>query len=183
MISKLKAELKKVLSLMSTESELKVSEMVIGGKVELIDSEGNLEVAPDGEYQIGEDTIVVKDGLIESINGDKGEAKEEEEMEEDTPADEVDEKEAMKAELDAMKEAIAQLKTELEALKTSLDESNATEQNMASKFNTQLETLNETIKLLMSTPAEPSRTNESIRVKDSYDAKMLEAAKLFSKFK
>lgn len=180
MYQKIKAELMKTLNLMNSdaEKELKVSEMTVGSKVEVINADGTLEVAPDGEYTIGEDMIVVKDGLIESINGDKGEPKEE--MEEEAP---VDENAAMKAELDAMKEAVELLKEEIEKLKASVDETSTSEEMMAKEFSTQLNTLNETIKVLIDTPAEFSKTNESVKVKDSKDEKMMAAAKLFASLK
>ena len=69
----LKEELKKALALFSADNQpaLKVSDMVIGGKVEIPDAEGTLSDAPDGEYTVDKDVIEVKDGQITSINGNK----------------------------------------------------------------------------------------------------------------
>lgn len=86
MIKEIKKELSKFLKGLKFESEalqaeqVKISDRVVGAKVELIDGEGNLTPIPDGEYKVDEFEFTVKDGVISEI---KGEAKPEEKPEEE----------------------------------------------------------------------------------------------------
>lgn len=158
-----------------TQNDLVISEMVIGGKVEVKDTQGNVMPCPDGEYTVGTDVIVVKDGMIESLNGEVAEQMEEEIEAADTPNPVAD----LQAQVDAMAIEIETLKTSIEEMKTGM----SAETEATTKFSSQLEELTNTIKLLMSMPAEFSKTNEAIVVKDSRDEKLLAAARLYAKVK
>jgi hypothetical protein len=159
------------------EGELKVSEVAIGGKVEIVDGEGNLQPAPDGEYQYGEDVLTVKDGLIEAINGEgKQEETPAEEIEaaEETPAEEPaqdepkanDELEAVKAELEKLKAEIAEIKAAISGAATK-EEMAAIKQEVDASYGE----MNRTLATVISTPAQFSQTSNNNVVKDSKDEK------------
>src|SRR5690348_2950449 len=115
LIQKVKDEIKKTLNMVNEDSfeenqpapELQISELVVGGKVEVINSDGSLSPAPDGTYKVDDNEIEVKDGLIESINGEKETPKE------TAPVDNSNE--------DFSKQ-ITELKSEFDAIKSFADE-------------------------------------------------------------
>lgn len=195
----IKDELKKTLGLLTDENfaadqtnDVKVSDMVVGGKVEAISASGALAPAPNGTYQIDKDEIVVKDGLIVSINGDKGaNSNADENLADVTPADEAAETPADDAKeendnakaMAAMQTEIDSLKADVESLKSAIADDASSEQNMSADFTAQFTALNETLKTLMGTPAEFSRTTDNNIVKDSKDEKMFEFAKAFAEIK
>lgn len=189
-LEKLKEELKKTLGLLVTPSdekfanqpELKVSDMVIGGKVETVNSDGTLAPVMDGEYTIGEDMIEVKEGLIVSINGetetvDTNEVPKDENMADTSITD------ALRSEVDALKAETENLKTALEELKKAMQDDTAQEQTMSADFNNQLSALNETIKTLVTMPVEFSKTSNNNVVKDTKDEKMKEYLKILASTK
>lgn len=174
---KIKDELKKTLSLLMAEQapEVKVSDMVIGGKVEVVNSDGSLSDAPDGEYTVDKDVIEVKDGLIVSINGEKApkeDAPVEEAKMDEAPTDApVDPNADLKAEVEALKAETESLKAAIQEIKDAMAGNADAEQKMSEQFSKQVEDLNATIKTLMDMPAEFSKTNESVKVKDDKEAK------------
>lgn len=173
-------ELKKILSdipvqeTMSVSAEdLVISDLKVGGKVEAKDSEGNVIPAPDGEYTIGSDLIVVKDGLIESLNGET-EAAPEEQMDE-TPAPTEND---VQSQIDEIKADIESIKSSIEDLKNSVVSVSKDDSN---KFTIQVKELNDSIKALMETPAEFSKTNKTNAYKEAKEIKMNEWSKVLAK--
>jgi len=148
--------------------DLVISEMKIGGKVEAKDTEGNVVPAPNGEYTVGSDVIEVKDGFIVTLNGDK-EAAPEEQMADEAPAEDTPDVAALQAQVDSMATEIETLKAAIEEMKKTMSADTSKED--AEKFSKQLQELNDTIKLLITTPAEFSKTNESIVVKDDKEVR------------
>lgn len=185
---KIKEELKKTLGLLEAEpaTELKVSEMVIGGKVESVNADGTLSEVADGEYKVGEDVIEVKAGQIVSINGEKEKEEEapaeaEKEMEEEIPTEEAPATEGWKEALEAYKAELDGLKLEIETLKEALGASKEIEEKMSAEFSKQLGDLNETLKVIANTPAEFSKTNQSPLEKDAKERKLSAASSLWAK--
>ncbi|MFT3912239.1 MAG: hypothetical protein QM737_22620 [Ferruginibacter sp.] len=178
MFNKIKEELRKTLASLTnseqmaapTTDEINVSDMVVGGKVEIVNPDGSLSDAPDGEYDYNGHKLEVKDSLIVSIDGDKGEQKPAEDMANESPVQDAPAKDSndMQAQIDELKSAI-------EEIKKQLADGQAANQKMAAeseKFSEAINSLNETIKAILVTPAEFSKTNTSIKVKDEKEAKI-----------
>ena len=181
-IQKIKEELKKISEMFSSsEPEIKVSEMVVGGKVEMVNTDDSLSDAPDGEYTVDKDVIVVKDGQIVSINGETETKPVEEEQAADDvptedPAKEDNSMAELKAEVDALKAETETLKAAVEELKGAMVKDEA----MSAEFTAQLNTLNETMKAIAVMPAEFSKTSTNTVVKDSKDDKIKAYAKILA---
>jgi len=202
--SQIKDELKKTLKLLLADQsqQLQISDLSVGGKVEIINADGSLSPAPDGEYQVDDNSIVVKDGQIVSVNGqtdgntnpDGDSNPVQEEMKNptpetpaeeaaETPADDAKEEndttnklESMQAEIDALK---AIVKSWQDA-QTEKDAKDASEQKMSADVVNELNTLNQTIKTLIGIPAEFSKTSKSNIVADSKDEKLKEYARIIA---
>jgi hypothetical protein len=168
------------------ETEVKISEKAVGGKVELIDGDGNLAPVPDGDMKVsGDDNVyTVKDGQISAINGEvpSEEAPKEEppvEAAEDAPAEEApadetkpnEEIDALKADVEALKAAIAEMQNMIASF--------ASKDEVAS-FNSQLENLNQTLKAVAKMPVEFSKTNNNTVVKESDKQSQKKLKELFS---
>jgi len=75
------------------DSQIKVSDKVVGGKVELVGADSKLQAAPDGGYELSDGSkFTVKSGLIQSIEGEakpakKPAKKEGEKMDDETSED------------------------------------------------------------------------------------------------
>src|SRR3954468_21849969 len=80
-----------------TDAEIKVTDMTVGGKVELIGKDNELQPIPDGKYTVEDKAFTVKDGFIASIEG------------EETPAEDANEGE-FKAEETATGETVVEPK-------------------------------------------------------------------------
>jgi len=181
-------EIQKTISMLSgfsSESELKVSDMVIGGKVEKVNSDGSLAPVEDGEYTIEKDLLVVKDGLIVSINGEtemkpKDEAPKEEEKLEDVPVEDPAPENDWKTEVEALKAETESLKVTIEEIKKVMAENTVEEQKMSADFTAEIAKLNETLKVVATTPAEFSKTSTNNVVKDSKEDKMKEYARILN---
>lgn len=181
-IKKLKEEIKRIL-FAASQPELKVSEMVIGGKVEVINSDGSLSPAEDGEYTIDKDVLVVKDGQIVSINGETETAPVEEEQAAEADAPVVEDVPAdadWKAEVDALKAETETLKAAIEELKKAMEDDKASEQTMSAEFSKQLTELTNVFKVAINTPFEFSKTNQSAIEKEAKENKMLIASNLWA---
>lgn len=102
-VQKLKFMDAKVLS----DNEVKISEKAVGGKVELVDAEGNLVAIEDGTYEVDGFRFVVTDGTITEIF---------EELEEATEgkADEIEETTEIKEQLGILEEKIEVLSEAIE---------------------------------------------------------------------
>lgn len=193
MLKEIKKELVKFLSILKSENfdvtelsedAVKVSERKVGGKVELIGTDGNLSDAPDGDYKVGDFSFTVKAGVIDSIEGEDNPA------EEDKPAEEklADEPVAEDAPVEdnSVKEAITALQTETASIKQDIESIKAMLAEFAGKsdvedFKSEVVKLNQTIEKLAKIPAEFSKTNNSNIVKDKQEDKINQFLKVFNK--
>ncbi|MFL5810202.1 MAG: hypothetical protein ACJ749_11820 [Flavisolibacter sp.] len=171
-------------------SKLQISEKAVGGKVEQINEDGSLSPVADGDYQDADGTpFSVKDGLITEWNGEKEAPKEEAPAEEmaDEPAKEEapasNEVADLKAMVDEQAKAIEELKGQVAELINAIEGNKAAEAEMAAQFNKQVSDLTETIKVILKTPAEFSKTNNSNVVKDAKEEKMNDYAKAWASIK
>jgi uncharacterized coiled-coil protein SlyX len=181
-------------------SDLKISDKSVGGKVEIIGGDGTLSPAPDGEYTFEDgNEYQVKDGLITNIvkdspEEDKAEGEMQSKPEEGTPAEEStetpEEEAGEDAEEDAAMQALTQKVAELESkmadMQQQLEALSGSQQMAASKrdvdhFSKQVQELNDTIKKLAKIPAEFSKANDNIKVKESKEEKLLEVAMMLGK--
>lgn len=182
-MTKLNTEIKKLKQLLKTAfdtlpdgstSDVQYSNFAIGEKVELVNGDGTLSPAPDGDYTNNDGVkYSVKDGLIASIEGEA--PIEEEQVEEEQAADPI------QTQLDAQAQDIADLKKAIDELKQSFSDEAVKDQNMAEQFSKQLKDLTDSIKVLAKIPAEFSRVNNSNQVKDNKEEKenkLKELAKL-----
>lgn len=167
------------------ESEMKITEKVIGGKVEFILPDGELGQVPDGEYVMYDGfTFEVKDGLISKIQGQEQEsAQEDTEVSEeavsgDTSTQEV---EAEVSEEEVVEEVvvedprISEMETKISELESKLSEilqmlsdsekvknEEMTNQTKAIEaFNLTVKELNEKISILAKVPVQFSKTNSN----------------------
>lgn len=183
-----------------TDAELKISAMEIGGKVEMIDAEGNIQPAGDGEYEMESgDKFTVVDGMIAELNGEKAEEKPEEEVpveaaeeekeeeKEEAPAEEapVEEVKEEEPKEDEKQMQIDMLKGELEAMKAAVEELKALIAGSVSKdeMNQFSSEVLGNLKKLASIPAEFSRTTNSNVIKDSMEEKLLDLARIHGSIK
>lgn len=193
MLKEIKKELVKFLSILKSENfdvtelaedAVKISERKVGGKVELIGTDGTLSNAPDGDYKIGDFSFTVKAGLIDSIEGENKPA------EEDKPAEEklADEPvtENTPVEDNSVKDAIAALQEETASIKQDIESIKAMLAEFAGKsdvedFKSEVVKLNKTIEKLARIPSEFSKTSNSNIVKDKQEDKINQFLKIFNK--
>ncbi|GAA4326206.1 hypothetical protein [Flaviaesturariibacter amylovorans] len=175
-----------------SEAEIKISEKAVGSKVELIDADGQLQPAPDGNYELDNGfKFTVKDGLIESIEGEDAPAEvpaEDAVEAAEVPADEQP-KEDLPAEpnpeVDELKVKVADLESKLADLAAKVDEMNASVEVAASKeevaeFTKAAADLNKTILQLAKVPVQFSQTSTNNTVKDSKEQKLVDLAKILN---
>lgn len=163
------------------ENEIKISAFEVGGKVELIDGNGELSAAPDGDYEIADGSkFTVKDGVIASIEGQ--EAPEESTTEdvevvaEEAPADEAPKEDGKVAELEAK---VSALESEIAEIKKML----AADEEANDEFVKQITELNKNVALLAETPAQFSQVNKSQKEKESREDKLSAFAKILGSVK
>lgn len=125
-VQKLKFMDAKVLS----DNEVKISEKTIGGKVELVDAEGNLVAIENGTYEVDGFRFVVIDGTITEIF---------DEMEEVTEGKTDEVEETVIEETTEIKEQLNVLEEKIEVLSEAIEESF----KMISKFANILSEANE----------------------------------------
>jgi hypothetical protein len=182
-MSKLNTELKKLKELLKTafdklpdgtEAEMKIDNFAIGEKAEVVNTDGTLAPAPDGEYTNADGVkYTVKDGLIDSIDGQFAE---EEKPVEQTATPEND----FKTQLEAQAQEIADLKAKLETLETKMASDKEEETTLSENFSNQLKELNDSIKILATIPAEFSKTSTNNTVKDNKEDKLKELQRILS---
>jgi uncharacterized protein YlxW (UPF0749 family) len=167
-----------------TASELKVSDKVVGGVVEMIAADGTLSTAPDGEY-IMEDGFhfMVKGGVIETIldkDGNPIVEVEEEELSDYTPSEQpIMTGETVSTEMDIVEDVtsiesslfelynrVMEMEGKVTELQNQLAE--MTTQKMESEkaietFNKVVNELNNNIKTLASVPVQFSKTDNSAK--------------------
>lgn len=170
-----------------TNDELKISDRVIGAKVELINEDGTLAPAPDADYEMEDGfKFTVKDSLIESIEGEeKAEEKpveepaEEVKMEEEVPVEVIEEDDKV---MEMLKEVIAKVDTlsqDVEALKN-----NNKVEEVAEQFSKDLGEVKQVIIQLSKLPAQESKTSKSNPVaiqREKNQNQMSALAKAFAK--
>lgn len=181
-----------------TESELQISQREVGGKVELIDGEGKLQPAPDGEYEMADSfKFTVKDGQISAIEGEKEEEKPEDKPEgeqqpdeqaEETPADAPKDEaqpepnkevEELKAFVGELAKVVADLQAQIAEMKQSQEQAPvAASKEEVEEMNKQLTNLFSALKKIS---FESSKTNGNPLLKDDRDAKYQHLQKILSK--
>lgn len=176
-----------------SNDELKISERVIGGKVEAVNPDGSLAPVEDGDYAMEDGfAFTVKGGMIESIEGQ--EPVEQSEVTDDTPTSgttEVEQAEVVEPveaepevdntdeRLTALEEAVAEIKSMLESMNSEkMESAKAIEQ-----FNSTVQELNNNIQTLAKVPVEFSKTNKTPVVEESKQHSMECLASLFAKNK
>ncbi len=125
-----------------SDSQVKVSQKEVGGKVEMIEADGTLSPAPDGDYPMEDgSTLVVVGGVITEIKSeekpaeietetkseDKEEEMVEEVIEEEAPVEEVIEEEApveevIEEEAPVEESKVAELESKVSELEAKVDE-------------------------------------------------------------
>lgn len=165
------------------QDELKISEMVVGGKVELI-VEGELSPAPDGDYELEDGSkFTVKDGVIASIVGQENSETTEVENAEEKP-EQTEEAPEANNEVEELKAKVDQLQSTVDALAKTIEELQSAEVSAKSEveaFSKEVSELHSTIKQLAKIPAEFTKTNNKQTVKESKEEKLFELAKILSK--
>jgi len=209
MLKEIKNELIKALSLLKNEkfddsesnptsldaTAVQISERQVGGKVELINSDGTLSVAPDGEYILSDGFhFIVKDGLIASIVDDSSDTSDEGMADDENtggdsadaaPEGSTDDVDVQKAVADNS-QAIAELQKEVAEIKALIQGLQGSVSTAASKqdvegFKSEVVKLNETIIKLAKLPVEQTKVNKSTSAKDKADAKIMDFIKTIKK--
>lgn len=166
-----KAESQKVSS-----SDYKIESREVGAKVEIIDADGTLVSAPDGEYEFEDGfKFIVKDGVIESIEGEVEAPEVEVEAKE-----KVDEKEEEKMEEPDYQGQIDSLKKEIEDLK-SMIMGVPSKEDMSKEFGLIKEEFKSIFEKFSKVPAQESKVNKSNILKDEQKKKFEEFLTIISK--
>lgn len=155
-------------------SEISLSDKVVGAKVELIGKDGSLSVAPDGEYEVDGFEFTVKDGLISAV-----ESPVDENMAKDAPVTPNPDIEALKAEIETLKSQLADVVKSISGLNEGAEKFASISD--VTDLKSTVEKFNSTIMKLAKLPAEPSKTNTKIEVKENDAAKLEAFAKAFSR--
>lgn len=177
-----------------TESELQISQREVGGKVELIDGEGKLQPAPDGDYEMADGfKFTVNDGQISAIEGEKeeekpeGEEKPDEQAEEtpaDAPKDETQpesnkEVEELKAFVGELAKVVADLQAQIAEMKQGQEQAPvAASKEEVEEMNKQLTNLFSALKKIS---FESSKTNGNPLLKDDREVKLTALQKILNK--
>lgn len=168
-----------------SDSEIKISEKAVGGKVELINADGSLSDAPDGDYELEDGTVLtVKGGVIEAVNGEKPEEAPAEEVEaaeetaSDAPSEEAP-KEDDKVKIADLEAAVAALTQEISDIKNALAGSASKEDVQG--FAKELGSLNEVLAKLAKIPVESSKTNQDNRLKYQFEDSKMQLAAILAK--
>lgn len=165
--------------------EINISERVIGGKVELVNSDGTLSPIEDGDYELSDGfKFSVKDGLISAIEGEES-IQASEDMADAPVVEEPNNDSDIKASIEELRVLTEELKSEVDTMKAALDELKAANADTANKdaienFRKELSTLNETIISIANTPAEFSKTTKSQIAKDVNDKKLSDLSNIIS---
>jgi hypothetical protein len=183
-----------------SDSELKVSSMEVGSKVESINADGTLSDVEDGDYVMENGTaFTTKDSMIVSIEGQEPVAPVEAEVEvtvedesiepivEDEvpasgtteveviePVEEEDMEDEMEARVKTLEDTIASLVEKVAAMEAKEAET----LSAITKFNSEVETLNSNIKTLAKVPVQFTKTNNKNIVNDNKEEKMLDLARI-----
>lgn len=196
-LAKIKLELSKILA---SFSELKTDKAILywptdeeikeGLEVYVLDENGDYDVAPDGEYiDEAENTIVVKDGKVESVTPKAEEpaeepAAEEEEpiaAEEETPAEEV---ESPSGAEEAVPDAIEEVRKEINELYNIVDALVKKVAELEGRLGESNERLEKMSKMSAASPAEEEieTAGSTAKINKTFDA-ALEGIKAARKLK
>ena len=184
-----------VLSMDVPAEQIKISDKVVGGKVEMISADGSLSPIEDGDYKVGDFEFTVKDGLIVSIVGVEEVVAEETKVEEVTTGKTEDDKSEVKAEdavvvdekditIEAFLERLSVIETRLTDLETGLGEmkdAKVDSDEALNKFHAEVKGLNENIIKLAKIPVEFSKVNTTPVYKESKEDKMMDLACMLGK--
>lgn len=186
MIKNIKAELYKALKMMVgqfeeiekvyTESEIKISDKIVGGKVEMIQPDNTLAPAPDGDYKMEDGSMYsVKDGVITAIDGETP-------IVEEVPMEEVpvEDVPVENDKVTKLEERIISLEESIDKLYNMIEESKVSKEDEVSEFTKQVAELNQTIKTLASIPVEFTKVDSTVNVRESKDDKMNDLVKILN---
>lgn len=170
-----------------TNDELKIAERKVGAKVEIVKEDGSLETAPDGTYEMEDSFVfIVKDGLIESIEG-------EEEPAQDAPATDMAEAETVEpssdvsAELSKMKEYMTQIAAKVDELVNNVNQINdvikaqETQDTEMAEMKKNMTAMYEAVKIFAKVPAQDSKVVKPMVVADSKDKARADMVNVFNK--
>ena len=167
-----------------SNSEIKVSSMEVGGKVELINPDGSLTDAPDGDYVMEDGSaFTVKDGMISSIVGQDQSVQvvnqEEVSTEELSVTDQAPVEEPVQpvedskvSELEIKVSELEQKVNDLISSMESMQSEKMESEKVINQFNEQVSLLNKNITELAKVPVEFSKTNKSVTVEESREDKL-----------
>ena len=171
-----------------SDSELKISDKSVGGKVEQINSDGSLTPVEDGDFVMQDGfSFTVKGGVIESIVGQEKvveqAVEDDTKPEVETPAEEATETPEQEAEdetkvderLTAVEQAVAEIKAMLDSMKMEKMES----AKAIETFTATVKELNTNIQTLAKVPVEFSKTNKTASVEESKEEKLFAVARMF----
>lgn len=183
-----------------SESDMKISEKVIGGKVEFILPDGELAPVEDGEYDFNGFVFTCKDGQITAIQGQDAPAEEvpveaaapaeevETPAEDATPTEEVPEEPKEDPRIPEMEAKITELESKLTEVLDMLkgqSMAQATEMEAQTKaievFSATVKELNEKISILAKVPVQFSKTNNSVSAEESKAEKLSVLAGIIGK--
>lgn len=170
-----------------SDSELKISDKSVGGKVEQINSDGTLTPVEDGDYVMQDGfSFTVKGGVIDSIVGqekpveqavENDTSKEVETPEEEateTPEQEAEDETKVDERLTALEQTVEEIKTMLDSMKMEKMESIKSIES----FSSIVKELNENIQTLAKVPVEFSKVNKTVNVEESKEEKLFQMASM-----
>ena len=177
-----------------TDSQIKVSDKVVGGIVEMIAPDGTLTPAPDGDYAMEDGfSFTVKDGVIVSIMGEEAVV---EDMTAPTPTPVVTETPTnmedvapveptpmekqvayMEEKLRSLEEKIAAIEEAIKGMTSASMESEKT----ISTFNKIVDELNTNIKTLANIPVQFSKVDSSVKNNEEKQEKLNNLVNILNK--
>jgi uncharacterized coiled-coil protein SlyX len=177
-----------------TDAQIKISDKVIGGIVEMIAADGTLSPAADGDYVLEDGfAFTVKDGAIVAIVGEEPVVEDmtaptEPVMTGETSTDMVDaapveptpiEKQVayMEEKLRSLEEKIASIEETLNTMTSASMESEKT----LSTFNKIVDELNNNIKTLASVPVEFSKVDNTVKNTEDKQEKLNNLVNILNK--
>ncbi len=181
-----------------SSSELNISDKSVGGKVELIQADGTLAPAPDGDYVMDNGfSFTVKDGLISSIVGEQPVQAEETPVEAaaptsgdtvtptEDPAEEADPADPAKdiKELEDRVTVLEQQMAECMAMCQDMSKQKMESEKSIEAFTKEVKQLNDNIQILAKVPVEFSKTNKSVVVEETKEDQLFSIAKMIGGLK
>ena len=180
-----------------TDSQIKVSDKVVGGVVEMIGADGTLTPAPDGDYAMESGfSFTVKDGVIVAILGEEPVVEDmtaptEPIMTGETPTDMADVAPAAPVEPTPMEKQVAYMEEKLrsleekiaaieEAIKGMTSASMESEKTI-STFNKIVDELNTNIKTLANIPVQFSKVDSSVKNSEEKQEKLNNLVNILNK--